>query len=82
MVPPFLFHIFRYNKIKVMTIQMRKNPGVVETVIDMLNHIEVDGETMEYIIRKVGMEDQMLRQLFLKASKDVLWDLTVEKKNV
>jgi len=48
----------------------------------MLNHIEVDGETMEYIIRKVGMEDQMLRQLFLKASKDVLWDLTVEKKNV
>ena len=65
-----------------MTIQMRKNPGVVETVIDMLNHIEVDGETMEYIIRKVGMEDQMLRQLFLKASKDVLWDLTVEKKNV
>ena len=65
-----------------MTIQMRENPGVVETVIDMLNHIEVDGETMEYIIRKVGMEDQMLRQLFLKASKDVLWDLTVEKKNV
>ena len=46
-----------------MTIQMKENPGVVETVIDMLNHILVDGETMEYILRQVGMEDQMANQL-------------------
>jgi hypothetical protein len=46
-----------------MTIQMKENPGVVETIIDMLNHINVDGETMQYILKNVGMEDQMLKQL-------------------
>ena len=46
-----------------MTYQMKQNPGVVETVIDMLKHINVDGETMEYILREVGMEDQMHKQL-------------------
>jgi hypothetical protein len=53
-----------------MTIQMKENPGVVETIIDMLNHIEVDGETMEYILKKVGMEDQMLRQLMMSQPID------------
>jgi hypothetical protein len=45
----------------------------------MLKHMEVDGETMEHIIRSVGMEEQMLRQLFLGAHSDVLQDLTLEK---
>ena len=39
----------------------------VEAVIQYLNSIEVDGETMEYIIRKVGMEEQMLRQLIMSS---------------
>jgi hypothetical protein len=55
-----------------MTIQMKENPGVVETVIDMLNHISVDGETMEYILEKTGMEYQMLKQLMVKTSVDDL----------
>ena len=38
------------------------NPKVQE-VIKMLKDIDVDGETMEYILRQVGMEDQMLKQL-------------------
>lgn len=38
------------------------NPKVQE-VIAMLREIDVDGETMEYILRQVGMEDQMLKQL-------------------
>ena len=46
-----------------MTVQMRENPGVVETIIDMLNHIDVDGETMEFIIDKVNMKEQMVKQL-------------------
>ena len=29
----------------------------------MLRDIDVDGETMQYILQKVGMEDQMLKQL-------------------
>ena len=41
-----------------------RNPKV-ETIISLLNEIEVDGETMQYIIEKVGMEEQMLKQLIL-----------------
>ena len=35
----------------------------VQLVIDTLRDIDVDGETMQYILEKVGMEDQMLKQL-------------------
>lgn len=65
-----------------MTIKMKENPGVVETITDMLNHIQVDGETMEYIIRQVGMEEQMLRQLLLKADTEMLNQLIEEKEIV
>ena len=47
------------------TMQMRAHPGMVEEIIGMLKHMEVDGETMEHIIRSVGMEEQMLRQLIM-----------------
>ena len=53
-----------------MTIQMKENPGVVETIIDILNHINVDGETMQYILENVGMEDQMLKQLMVTTSME------------
>lgn len=39
----------------------------VEAVIQYLNSIEVDGETMEYIINEVGMKEQMLRQLIMSS---------------
>lgn len=35
----------------------------VRDVIQTLKNIEVDGETMEYILHQVGMEDQMANQL-------------------
>ena len=35
----------------------------VNSVITLLNGIDVDGETMEYIIDHVGMRDQMKSQL-------------------
>jgi len=62
--------------------QMKSHPGMIEEIISMLKHMDVDGETMEYILGNVGMKGQMLRQLFLKAHKDVLWDLTLEKKQL
>ena len=34
-----------------------------DEIVAMLKNIDVDGETMEYIIRQVGMEEQMSRQL-------------------
>jgi len=64
------------------TQQMKAHPGMAEEIISMLKHMEVDGETMEHIIRSVGMEEQMLRQLFLGAKKEMLWDLTLEKKQL
>ena len=41
---------------------------VVHETIKNLRRVEVDGETMQYIIEKVGMEYQMLRQLVLSNS--------------
>ena len=61
------------------TMLMKSHPGMVEEIIGMLMHIDVDGETMEYILDQTGMKGQMLRQLFLKVHKDVLWDLTSER---
>jgi len=37
----------------------------VQNIIDKLKFIQVDGETMQYILEKVGMSDQMLRQLVM-----------------
>jgi len=35
----------------------------IENIINTLKEIEVNGEQMQYIIEKVGMEEQMLKQL-------------------
>ena len=46
--------------------QLMSNPMVkskVEMVIKALQEIDVDGETMEYILKEVGMEEQMQHQL-------------------
>lgn len=40
-----------------------ENYSKIETMIEDLKAMEVDGETMEYIIREVGMDEQMLNQL-------------------
>ena len=46
--------------------------GVVDYVIAKLNEIEVDGETMEYILEQVGMSEQMLKQLARKDPKETM----------
>lgn len=38
----------------------------VHHIIDMLRTIDIDGETMEYILEQVGMQGQMLHQLSSK----------------
>jgi hypothetical protein len=40
---------------------------------------ELDGETLEHIIRTIGMEDQMLRQLIMKAPIFHVQELVEEK---
>jgi len=38
---------------------------ILDRIIAQLKQIEVDGESMEYIIRETGMDVQMLRQLIM-----------------
>ena len=56
------------------------HPGMVEEVISMLRHMEIDGETMQHIIESVGLEDQMTRQLVMISDIKYLNDL-IEEKN-
>ena len=49
----------------------------LKSVIEALK--DVDGETMEAIIRAVGMEDQMLRQLIMTMPMSVVEELVEEK---
>jgi hypothetical protein len=48
-------------------------------IIQFLKEMDVDGETMQYILEQVGMEEQMLRQLVMSADNVHLRDLIKEK---
>ena len=56
---------FVYSRIIKNKTVMEDNKVIVDTVIDLLIDIDCDGETMQFILKKVGMEWQMLRQLML-----------------
>ena len=58
--------------------------AIKDLVVTLLNSLEVDGETMEYIIRKVGMEEQMMRQLILNSTTHTFFieELLKEKLEV
>jgi len=43
---------------------------IVNNIISQLKQIDVDGETMEYILKQVGMDDQVLKQLFAQSTND------------
>jgi hypothetical protein len=67
-----------------MTAQMQEsnyNELMIKDIINKLQIIGVDGETMQYIIERVGMEDQMTRQLMMSADRgyvEMLWEEIVE----
>jgi len=44
--------------------------SIVEAVIYILKRIDVDGETMEYVLNQTGMDGQMLKQL--SSRKDMI----------
>jgi hypothetical protein len=52
------------------------------SIIELCRNIEIDGETTEYVLRAIGMEDQMLRQLVLNADWDKLNYLIEEKRDI
>ena len=51
---------------------------VVHDTIENLRRIDLDGETMQYIIENLGMNDQMLRQLVLSNPQSDTYDLLQE----
>jgi hypothetical protein len=69
---------FKSYFIQEETMLMQLHPGMVEEVISMLRHMEIDGETMQHIIQSVGLEDQMTRQLMFLADRGYVEDLWEE----
>ena len=53
--------------------------STVDVVIAYLVAMDVDGETMEYIIKEVGMKQQMLRQLIMSSPLKEVQTLLEEK---
>ena len=69
-----------YIKCTPATSLMQLHPGMVEEIISMLRHMDIDGETMQHIIESVGLEDQITRQLVIISDIEYLNDL-IEEKN-
>jgi len=61
------------------TVLMSFHPGMVEEIIAMFEHMNVDGETMEYVIEKTNMREQMLRQLIMSSPLKEVQTLLEEK---
>ena len=61
---------------------LKENFATIYDIIQELKSIEVDGETMEYIIKEVGMEYQMLRQLMLTLPIEEIENLIEERKEL
>jgi hypothetical protein len=54
------------------------NLEAVQNVISTLKGIDIDGETMQYILKEVGMEEQMLRQLVMTSNANALEEVISE----
>ena len=61
---------------------MMINKEEIKDIITKLQELNVDGETMQYIIEEVSMSDQMLRQLVMTANNQKLQELIKEKENL
>ena len=53
-----------------------------QTIIQHLRTLDVDGETMQYILKETGMEWQMLRQLMLTMPIEQVEYLIEERKEL
>ena len=55
-----------------------KSAKIAEAIM-LLKGMEIDGEAMQYILEKVGMDEQMLRQLIMKYQISAVLGLVAEK---
>lgn len=58
------------------------NAKEVNEIIEKLKAIDIDGEQMQFIIEKVGMTDQMHRQLVMTKPLQDTFYLVKEKENL
>ena len=61
---------------------MSQEKEIKEVISILRDEIDLDGETMQYILKEVGMEWQMLRQLMLSAPMEQVEYLMEEKKEL
>ena len=54
----------------------------IQEIIDMLNKIDVDGESMQHILKESGQDYQMLRQLILTMPIEQVEYLIEERKRL
>lgn len=76
------YGLFVEPKLEEPPTDLCKNPQDYEDVQDIiakLKVINVDGETMQHILKEVGMEEQMLRQLIMSNPESDTRDLLDEK---
>jgi len=52
----------------------------VNAIINMLKEIDVDGETMEYILKQVGMDDQVVKQIIVTMNNVDLNSMLTERQ--
>ena len=61
---------------------MNNDEVVIKSIIQDLKLMEVDGETMQYILKETGMEWQMLRQLILSMPIEQVKYLMEEREDL
>jgi len=61
---------------------MNNDEVVIKSIIQDLTLIDVDGETMQHILKETGMEWQMLRQLMLTMPTEQVEYLMEERKDL
>jgi hypothetical protein len=61
---------------------MNNDEVVIKSIIQDLTLIDVDGETMQHILKETGMEWQMLRQLMLTMPIEQVEYLMEERKDL
>lgn len=58
---------------------MMKRDEKLSTIIELCNDLEIDTGTVAYILRAIGMEEQMLRYLVMNYPQSDTIDLLNEK---
>jgi hypothetical protein len=57
----------------------RNQQSSADHIIEHLNEIDVDGETMQYIIDGIGLRNQILKQLIMESNDFIINQIMAER---